>query len=201
MRLLLVRHGQSEWNAGRVLQGQADVPLSDLGRAQARALAPVIADLRPSHVLTSDLARATETAALLGFPDARREPRLREIAVGEWQGRSIPELIQADGARYAGWRAGTYRPQGGEDWSGFVARVGAALDEAMATHPVPTLLAVCHGGVIRAALQRFLALNPRQILPVGPASLTAIRFGRTADPARLELYNYHPGHPDLGAPD
>lgn len=201
MRLLLVRHGQSEWNAGRVLQGQADIPLSDLGRAQARALAPVIAELAPGVAMTSDLARATETAALLGYPGARRDPGLREIAVGEWQGRSIPELIETEGERYAGWRAGTHRPEGGEDWAGFVARVGAALRAGMAAAPAQSLLVVCHGGVIRAAMQLFLALHPRQILPVGPASLTAIRVGRSLDQARLEVYNYHPGRPELGAPD
>lgn len=84
MRLLLVRHGQSEWNAGRVLQGQADVPLSDLGRAQAAALAPTIAALAPDRAVTSDLQRAAATAAILGYPDARPDPALREIDVGVW---------------------------------------------------------------------------------------------------------------------
>ncbi|MES2549577.1 MAG: histidine phosphatase family protein, partial [Pseudomonadota bacterium] len=96
MRLLLVRHGQSEWNAGRVLQGQADVPLSDLGRAQAAALAPVVAGLAPDRAVTSDLVRASVTAAILGYTNARPVPALREINVGVWQGRSIPDLIAED---------------------------------------------------------------------------------------------------------
>lgn len=198
MRLLLVRHGQSEWNAGRVLQGQADIPLSDLGRAQALALAPTVAALAPDRAVTSDLARARDTAAHLGHPTARLDPALREIDVGAWQGRSIPALQQEDAAAYSGWRAGTHRPDGGEDWPAFVARVDRAI-RAEAAVGGRTVLVVCHGGVIRAALQALIGLTPRAVLPVAPASLTAVRLdGGTA---RLELYNWRPGLPELGAPD
>ncbi len=200
MRLLLVRHGQSEWNAGRVLQGQADIPLSALGREQAAALAPVIAALAPTRAVTSDLIRARDTAAALGYPAARPEPALREIHVGAWQGRAIVDLQVQDADGYAGWRAGTHRPEGGEDWGSFVARIEAALRAEAAAGPAQTVLVVCHGGVIRAALQALLGLAPRSILPAAPASLSSVRLmpGREA---RLELYNYRPGHPDLGAPD
>ncbi|HMO06169.1 MAG TPA: histidine phosphatase family protein [Paracoccaceae bacterium] len=200
MRLLLVRHGQSEWNAGRVLQGQADTALSDLGRAQAAALAPVVAALAPDRAVTSDLARATETARILGHPRARRDRALREIDVGIWQGRSIDDLVATEAEFYAGWRAGTHRPDGGEDWAGFVARVGAALRAEIDANEAGTLLVVCHGGVIRAALDLFLSLRPQHVLPVSPASLTAIKTSANGA-ARLELYNFRPGAPELGAPD
>jgi probable phosphoglycerate mutase len=199
MRLLLVRHGQSEWNAGRVLQGQADVPLSALGREQAAALAPTVAALAPDRAVTSDLLRATATAAILGHGDARLEPALREIDVGVWQGRSIPDLQAEDAAAYAGWRAGTHRPEGGEDWATFAARVQRAIRVEAASGRARTLLAVCHGGVIRAALDAFLGLRPQHLLPVAPASLTVLRL--SGDAAKLELYNFRPGPPELGAPD
>lgn len=199
MRLLLVRHGQSEWNAGRVLQGQADVPLSDLGRAQAAALAPVVSGLAPDRAVTSDLLRASATAAILGHPDARPEPALREIDVGVWQGRAIPDLIAEDRESYAGWRAGSYRPDGGEDWGSFVARVEHAIRGECGSLGAGTLLVVCHGGVIRAALDVFLSLRPQHVLPVAPASLTVLRLN--GDAAKLELYNFRPGPPELGAPD
>jgi glucosyl-3-phosphoglycerate phosphatase len=201
MRLLLVRHGQSEWNAGRVLQGQADIPLSDLGRAQASALAPVIAALKPCRAVTSDLSRARETAVRLGHSEARPEPGFREIDVGTWQGRPIAELQAADGAAYAGWRAGTHRPADGEGWADFLNRIENALKAEIAADNAKTLLVVCHGGVIRAALQVLCGLAPRNLLPVGPASLTAIRVDANGAAARLELYNYNPGPPELGAPD
>jgi glucosyl-3-phosphoglycerate phosphatase len=200
MRLLLVRHGQSEWNAGRILQGQADIPLSALGREQANALAPAIAGLDPSRVITSDLIRASETAARLGFPDARPEPRLREINVGAWQGKAIADLLADDAAAYQSWRAGTYRPEGGELWDEFVARtVAAVLDEA--AKGGKTLLAVCHGGVIRALLYHLVGLPPRHIIPVAPASLTTLRLNGDGQGTRLELFNWRPTTLDLEAPD
>jgi probable phosphoglycerate mutase len=198
MRLLLVRHGQSEWNAGRVLQGQADVPLSDLGRAQAAALAPAIAALAPDRAVTSDLQRAAATAAILGHPDARPDPALREIDVGVWEGRSIPELQAENPEGYAGWRAGTHRPDGGEEWGSFVARVGESIRRECAVGG-RTALVVCHGGVIRAVMDAFLGLRPQHVLPVAPASLTVLRLN--GDAARLELFNFRPGGPEMGAPD
>lgn len=74
-----------------MLQGQVDIPLSDLGRAQAEALAPVITRKQPDQAITSDLLRARDTAELIGNPQARDEPGQCEIAVGAWQGRSIPD--------------------------------------------------------------------------------------------------------------
>lgn len=201
MRLLLVRHGQSEWNAGRVLQGQADIPLSDLGRAQAEALAPVIARMQPDQAITSHLLRARDTAALIGHPQARHEPGPREIDVGAWQGRSIPDLIEADGDAYAGWRAGTHRPDGGEVWDEFTARTSAAIQAEMAKGGARTLLAVCYGGVIRALLQHFLNLAPRQIIPAAPASVTALRIDPGDGHSRLEMFNYRAGDLDLDPPD
>jgi glucosyl-3-phosphoglycerate phosphatase len=200
MRLLLVRHGQSEWNAGRILQGQADIALSALGREQADALAPAIAGLKPCRAMTSDLIRASETAARLGFPDARPEPRLREIDVGGWQGRAIADLLAEDAAAYQGWRAGTFRPEGGELWDEFAHRTAAAvLDEA--AKGGKTLLAVCHGGVIRALLHRLVGLPPRQIIPAAPASLTVLRLNGDGQGTRLELFNWRPTTLDLEAPD
>ncbi len=199
MRLLLVRHGQSEWNAGRVLQGQADVPLSALGREQAAALAVTVAALAPDRAVTSDLLRASATAAILGHPDARPERALREIDVGVWQGRAIPDLVAENPIDYAGWRAGTHRPEGGEDWSTFAARVQQAIRQEAMSGGARTLLVVCHGGVIRAALDVLLGLRPQHVLPVAPASLTVLRLNGGV--AKLELYNFRPGAPELGAPD
>ena len=82
-RLLLVRHGESEWNKERRLQGQADIALSPHGRNQALQLRPVIASLAPDCVLTSDLRRARETAALLGYQEAEPCVPLREAAPGQ----------------------------------------------------------------------------------------------------------------------
>ncbi len=102
MRLLIVRHGQSVWNAERLLQGQADIALSDLGRSQAQALAGTVQALKPRQVFASDLKRTRETAALLGYPEHTAVPALREIDVGDWSGRRIEDLRAEDEAAFLG---------------------------------------------------------------------------------------------------
>lgn len=201
MRLLLVRHGQSEWNAARRLQGQADIALSDIGRAQAAALAPVIASFAPERAVTSDLRRAQDTAAELGFPQARLEPALREHDVGEWEGRHIPEIVAENAEAYAGWRAGSHTPEGGEPWARFTRRVTDAIRAEATRRPCENLLVVCHGGVVRALLHGLLGLAPSSLIPVAPASLTTVRLVGAERPPRLELFNYRPGPMELDAPD
>ncbi|MFE3836142.1 histidine phosphatase family protein [Pseudogemmobacter sonorensis] len=201
MRLLLVRHGQSVWNADRRLQGQADIALSEAGRAQARALAPVIAAFAPERAVSSDLARARETAALLGHPRAVLLPELREHSVGLWEGRAIPSIMAETPGDYALWRGGRFTPEGGEPWESFTARVTSALRAEHARGDCRNLLVVCHGGVIRAVLHGLLGLAPTSLIPVAPASLTTLML-RAGDPSpRLELLNYRPGEIDLDAPD
>jgi glucosyl-3-phosphoglycerate phosphatase len=172
--------------------------LSALGRQRADALAPAISALTPGRVITSDLVRASKTAARLGFPEARQEPRLREINVGTWQGREIADLLAEDRVSYHAWRAGTHRPEGGEFWDEFVKRTTAAVLEEAAKGG-NTLLAVCHGGVIRALLHRLVTLAPRQIIPVAPASLTALRL--IGEGTHLEFFDRRPMTLDLEVPD
>ncbi len=200
-RIFLVRHGESEWNSARRLQGQADIDLSETGRAQARALSATILSLAPDQALTSDLKRASETAGLLGFEHAAPSPRLREIHVGEWTGKSIKDLSVLNDGHYRRWRAGTYTPPGGESWTDFVARSSAAVTEAL-QHGAERLLVVCHGGVIRALLQHLIDLPPHRLVPVGPASLSivAVRDLKSRD-IRLEVLNYRPDGPALDSPD
>ncbi|MEO1222615.1 MAG: histidine phosphatase family protein [Pseudomonadota bacterium] len=202
MRLLLVRHGQSEWNASRRLQGQADVALSEEGRRQADALRPTIEAIAPDRAISSDLARVRETAERIGAKQATFTSDLREIDVGDWTGKAIDAISSADPEAYAGWRAGTHAPPGGEDWSSFVARVGAVIEREQTTGPGETLLVVCHGGVIRALIQHLLGLPPARIIPVAPASLTLLQLDKAGGQnGRLELFNYRPGNLDFEAPD
>lgn len=202
VRLMLVRHGESEWNKQRLLQGQADVALSAQGRDQAAALGPTVKGLDPDFVVASDLARVRDTATLMGFSGFNIDAQLREIDVGVWQGRQIEELRGEDPDAYLGWRAGTYAPENGEMWNVFQARVMAAVGallDAGNTRP----LVVAHGGVIRAILDAFLGLTPSQIIPVSPASLTVVRLKHEmgALNGRLELFNFRPSGPVFDAPD
>lgn len=197
-RLLLVRHGETEWNALRRLQGQEDIALSAAGEAQARALAPLVASLGPELARTSDLARARQTAALLGHAQAAPLPALREQALGDWEGRQIAEIRAEAPEAYLDWRAGRYTPPGAEPWGEFRRRIGAALDAAFEAAAGPVLI-VCHGGVIRAALDVALGLPPSRIIPVGPASMTIL--AHTGREVRLEAFNLRGSGVELHAPD
>lgn len=199
MRLLLVRHGQSEWNAERRLQGQADIGLSDLGRAQAEALRATIDQAAPCRVVASDLKRVRETAERLNAASVHFTEGLREIDVGDWTGRAIDDIRAEDEDAYQGWRAGTSAPPGGENWSDFVERVSGVIEKERGTS-CDNLLVVCHGGVIRALLQKYVGLEPAHIIPVAPASLSALRLVN-GKPPRLELFNYSPDRLEFGAPD
>lgn len=201
-RLLLVRHGESEWNKERRLQGQADIALSPHGRNQAILLRPVIESLAPDRALTSDLQRAHETAALLGYQSAERCAPLREIDVGDWTGRSIAEIEKADLAAYRGWRAGRFTPPRGEDWAAFKDRTCTLARDCL-NGAGKRILLVAHGGVIRAILEGLLGLEPARIVPVGPASLTVLKYTSDEKTAafKLELFNFSPAGPAFDSPD
>lgn len=201
-RLYLVRHGQSEWNSERRLQGQADIALTAHGRAQALQLKPIIAGLAPDRVLTSDLSRARETASLLGYESAEPCAPLREIDVGGWTGLPIADLEANDIEAYRGWRAGNFTPPRGEDWEAFKTRASGVVTRCLADGCEKPLL-VAHGGVIRAILESLLDLRPSRIVPVGPASLTVLKHAQTngRDEFRLELFNFLPAGPAFDAPD
>jgi glucosyl-3-phosphoglycerate phosphatase len=201
-RLMIVRHGESEWNADRRLQGRADIGLSDRGRSQAAALRPVIEALSPDRAVTSSLRRARQTAAIVGFPDAEAREELCEIDVGDWTGQSIGDLVAQAPETYRAWRAGKFTPGGGESWSEFLARIDRVTDELL-DGPERAVLLVAHGGVLRALLERLLSLSPDRIVPVAPGSLTILRqgFANGRDDLRLEVFNFSPAGPQFDAPD
>jgi glucosyl-3-phosphoglycerate phosphatase len=183
-RLILVRHGQSTHNAQARLQGQADPPLSDAGRAEAELLRPALPAFEDDRVVTSDLQRAAQTAALLGYPGARREPRLREIDVGAWEGRSLSDF--PPGPETA-WRGGPLKAPDGESWADLQRRVGQALDELIASGG--TWLVVCHGGVVRAALSHVTGADPQRVAGPANASVTIVRANERP---QLESYGWAP---------
>lgn len=189
--VVLMRHGQSEWNRSRRLAGRSDVALSDLGRKQASAARAVVARLSPGSVVCSPLQRARETAALLGHPSPLIENDLQENDVGQWTGRSIDELIEQHGPAYRRWRNGQASPPGGEDWKDLSDRVEQAILPHVAGGG--TVLIVAHGGVIRAAVSRLVGTSLQHMAAVDPASLTVVRGSSTPGgdtQFRLAVYNW-----------
>lgn len=182
--LILVRHGESTWNAEHRMQGQADPPLSALGREQARDLLPYLAALPAGRSLTSDLERARATAALLGLDGATADPSWREIDLGEWSGRRLEDLDAED---VAAWRRGELSPPGGEPWPAFQARVGSAVDALAAAGT--SVLVVTHGGCVRAACAHLIGADSRRLAPPANASATVIEVGPRV---RLHAYGLRP---------
>jgi broad specificity phosphatase PhoE len=166
VRALLLRHGQSTWNAGGRWQGWADPSLSGAGREQAEAAAALLAgagETFPGGVVSSDLARARETADILAgamsLGEVRLDPALRERDVGAWSGLTTAEIEDRWPGWLDAWRRGELpSPPDGEVDEHFVSRTLAAVDRH-AGGATGDLLLVVHGGLIRA-VERALAADP-----------------------------------------
>ena len=149
IRLVMLRHGPTEWNETGRIQGRSDQPLSAAGRAVVRGWRLPEA-FREHRWVTSPLARARETAALMGHDDATVEPALIETDWGHWEGRTLAELRQRHGGEMAALEARglDFRPPGGESPRDVQARLAPWLARISAAGQ--PLVAVCHKGVIRA---------------------------------------------------
>jgi broad specificity phosphatase PhoE len=145
-RLLLVRHGQSEWNADGRWQGQADPPLSDQGRLQAREAARAVGAV--DAIWASDLQRAVETAAIvaedIGVGPVTVDPDLRERDAGEFSGLTRDEIE----LRFPGYLADGRRPPGWESDDHLLDRASRAIHRIAAAVPGGDVLVVTHGGLI-----------------------------------------------------
>ena len=154
--LYLARHGETDWNAAHRWQGQTDVPLNPLGRAQAHAVAQKLRPAGLSGIATSDLSRAQETARIiadeLGLPIAHVDSALRERSFGCFEGltREECETLHPDAWRL--WRAERRPPAGAEAHEQLTARAVEAIARVamdVARDDAPALV-VTHGGVLRA---------------------------------------------------
>jgi glucosyl-3-phosphoglycerate phosphatase len=208
-RLVMLRHGQTEFNAGSRMQGQLDTDLSELGRAQAVAAAEVLAKRQPLLIVSSDLRRAFDTAVSLGERSGVEvdiDTRLRETHLGDWQGLTHTEVdAAAPGARLA-WRDDArWAPHGGESRVDVAERSLPLVAELVDTQTEwgaddadRPLVLVAHGGLI-AALTAVLLGIPVDDWPIlggmGNASWAQLS-GHSADDAdfagirwRLDVWN------------
>ncbi len=177
LTLLLVRHGQSEWNAAGLLQGQtAHVPLTELGHAQAAAAARDLVALRPGALVSSDLRRAVQTAEhcahATGLP-LTTTPALREQGYGVLEGRPSRELWDV-----VDWTDPHWAAPGGESLAELHARVGAYLKALGADPPAEVVALVTHGDTIRAAQAVAAGLGPDAMPAVTPhnGTVTALEL-------------------------
>lgn len=210
VRLVLVRHGESEWNAAGILQGHGGPGLSARGRDQAAATARLLARDHPRvvSIARSDLPRVVETAA----PAQEQAPalpvhvdeRLREIDVGSWTGLTREQAAAADPDLYAAWTRGEeVAPGRGETFAALRERVVDGLSEVVAAaarsgdaSQVATVVVFTHGGPIRVAVAAGLGLpagGHRSVKPVGNCAVSILDLATPTALARgralLGAYN------------
>jgi probable phosphoglycerate mutase len=162
-RVVLLRHGRTEWNATGRFQGQLDSPLDQIGKAQALDAAVAVAPMQPDAIVSSDLSRACNTAEALAEEsgiDVVLDPRLREIDLGAWQGLTRAQARSQFPDEYADWQAGEdSRRGGGETYAEVGARSAECVVEWLDRLGAGGLLvAVTHGGTARATIGTLLGL-------------------------------------------
>ncbi|MFJ1765234.1 histidine phosphatase family protein [Amycolatopsis sp. NPDC088138] len=195
-RLVLWRHGETDYNAAGRMQGHLDSALTPVGWNQARFAVPALARFSPDLVIASDLRRATDTATVLtdaiGVP-LRIDKRLRETHLGEWQGKTGAEVDAEYPGERARWRTdATWAPPGGENRLDVAERAGEVVsDLQQANSDVgDTVLLAAHGGLIIALTAGLLRL-PVEIWPSlgGIANCHWVELGLRDGKWRLHAYN------------
>ena len=200
-RLILVRHGETDWNRELRFQGQVDVPLNATGHEQARRVARRLGDDEVHQVISSDLARARQTAEPLsellarrGAPDSRVHAGLREQSFGLVDGMSVDEIKRLHPAAWNQWVGfeADYAFEGGESTRHFHARVMAALRDVALEHAGQNVVVVTHGGVLDMVWRSVRALGldgPRQShIPNG--GVNRVQVVADVDPHRLDILEW-----------
>ena len=192
MLLFCIRHGESTYNAQGRIQGHLNIPLSELGRRQAAALAEVCRGLQAEAIFCSPLQRARETAepiaAALGLP-VRVEPCFMEIKVGIFQGHSRDELDRVYPEQYARWRSGDpdYVVPGGESRRALMQR-GREAFELIAQLDFRRVIVVSHGAILAAAFKSLLEV-PAQRHPFLLENASLSRLEIDGSVVRLHTLN------------
>ncbi|MHA6795815.1 histidine phosphatase family protein [Pseudonocardia bannensis] len=209
-RLILLRHGQTDYNLAGRMQGHLDSKLTDEGRTQVARAAPELARFAPDRLISSDLSRAVhsadEVAAITGLP-VELDPRLRETHLGQWQGRSVDEIEVDWPGAIATWRSDpTWAPPGGESRVEVVARSLPVVRELDVAYGDPrsdrqgpdgegaTALLVAHGGLIAGLVSGLLGL-PEPAWPSigGLGNARWAVLARRPDHPRWRLAGYNVG--------
>lgn len=159
--ILLIRHGQTDWNLIKRSQGHLDIPLNRLGRQQSRLLARRLAGWPISAVYSSDLARASETAEIIGRSlglTPLLDRALRERNGGIFQGHTAEELERLHPVELRAFLDNGRPPPGGEDNLALARRATPALERIAAAHPGETIALVTHGGTLRVLIAYIMGL-------------------------------------------
>jgi probable phosphoglycerate mutase len=193
-RLLLIRHGETDWNRDARIQGQLDAPLNEVGRAQACTLATRLSGEGIEAVYSSDLSRACETAeiALAGSGlQIHRTADLREASFGAWQGKRWTDVEREFPQEVSHYRRdyGHYAPPGGESLTALRRRSVAAFHRIAGDHRGQTVALFSHGGPCRVILADVLSLDVTKVRRLGMSNASVHLVEMNGDEAWIALLN------------
>lgn len=160
-KILLIRHGKTDWNIDVRFQGTTDIPLNEYGLEQARKTAERLEDWRDALVVSSPLTRAMQTAEAISKNGVTPLDGFSEICFGVWEGALVSDIRQSDKEALDAWhRDGFFCvPEGAEKWDEVYARVGGAVDFCLAQES-DRIVIVAHGGIVRAIMVKLIGLDP-----------------------------------------
>lgn len=183
MKLILLRHGETEWNSLRRYQGHTDIPLNDTGREQAQKAAEYLLKHEELEAIyCSDLSRTRETAQIaadkLKLP-VRLDSRLREASFGIWEGMSFSDVYKHHSQQFNSWYQDIwkYKMPGGETFTEVWERVSLAVRDITGQHQ-GTVLVVTHGGVVKAFLGQINPSIDIWKIAIDPGSMTFIQYAQ-----------------------
>ena len=189
-KVILVRHGQTDWNLIRRMQGHLDIPLNQTGRRQADLLAKKLANYPLNAIYTSDLARAQETAEIIARPLGLTpvlQPALRERFLGQFQGLTIDEARVNFANEWQQVRENNAPPPGGESLEEVATRVRNAFETIVDRHPGEQVAVVSHGGVLKLLIAWVVGLPLGQPARISLSGNTGISIIEKAGDGEFRL--------------
>jgi alpha-ribazole phosphatase len=194
-RFILIRHGETIWNRESRYHGQADVPLNDEGRIQARKLSERLKNERIDVIYASDLQRAVETAETIAKPHSLKVntvKEMRELSLGIWEGFKYNEIQKKWPEEFEKWGKDPHfvKPPSGESLSELCDRVSGFLRKAAEKHIRENVAIVTHAGPIRALLAVILGLEKGKFwkFKISNTSLTVVEYDGLSDLAHSDAY-------------
>ena len=183
LELLLIRHGETLWNAGKIFRGRADIPLNETGKRQAVLLGEYLKDETIDAVYTSPLSRAEETAARIAGPHQMKAVAVSDLTdmdFGEWQGKELDEISQKYKDLYRDWLNIPEQAAipGGESFARITGRITRFMEEVKARHGNGKIVIVTHRVIVKLAICLLLEISNNRFwnFQVDTGSITRFRI-------------------------
>ncbi len=193
LRLLVARHGETDWNIAGRFQGRTNVPLNDRGRVQVQALARRLCDEGIEAIYSSHLSRAWDSALMIGAAlnvQPHQDERLTELSYGDWEGRTRAEIADRwPEIWHAHGNSAAVVPPNGESLEEAAQRLNAFLNDLYGWHPVGTVLVISHGGAMSVLACLTLGLPPSRRSIFGSANTGLAEFELNQGRRKLRRWN------------